>query len=61
MFTFNNQDICVPSLNYRGLHYFYSVSYLYFGAMATSTVVLVGLVVSYVNGEMRHEKSADAQ
>lgn len=29
--------------------------------MATSTVVVVGLVVSYVNGEMRHQKSADAQ
>lgn len=60
-FTRNNQDICLPSVNSRGLQYFYSFSYLYFGAMATTTVVLVGLVVSYVNGEMRHEKSVDAQ
>lgn len=39
-------------LKTRGLHYFYSVSYLYFGAMATVSVVLVGLLVSYVKGEM---------
>lgn len=35
----------------RGLQDFYSVSYLYFGAMATSSVVLVGVIVSYVTGE----------
>uniref|UniRef100_A0A3Q1INR3 Solute carrier family 5 member 5 n=1 Tax=Anabas testudineus TaxID=64144 RepID=A0A3Q1INR3_ANATE len=34
----------------RGLQDFYSVSYLYFGAMATSSVVLVGVIVSYVTG-----------
>lgn len=54
--TFNSQYICVPFLNSRGLQFLYSFSYLYFGAMATSTVVLVGLVVSYVIGEMRHKK-----
>uniref|UniRef100_A0A3B4TXR3 Solute carrier family 5 member 5 n=1 Tax=Seriola dumerili TaxID=41447 RepID=A0A3B4TXR3_SERDU len=31
----------------QGLQNFYSMSYLYFGAMATSSVVLVGLIVSY--------------
>lgn len=46
-------DAFVPSLNLRGLHYFYSVSYLYFGAMASSLVVVVGLIVSYLYGEMR--------
>uniref|UniRef100_A0A674N8D1 Solute carrier family 5 member 5 n=1 Tax=Takifugu rubripes TaxID=31033 RepID=A0A674N8D1_TAKRU len=51
------QDVFVPSLNLRGLHYFYSVSYLYFGAIATSSVVVVGLIVSYVYGEMRSEKN----
>ena len=35
----------------RGLHNFYYMSYLYFGAMATSTVILVGLFVSCVTGE----------
>lgn len=30
---------------------FYSVSYLYFGAIATSSVVLVGLLVSYATGK----------
>ncbi|KAJ0065024.1 hypothetical protein NL108_001014, partial [Boleophthalmus pectinirostris] len=30
-----------------GIHNFYSMSYLYFGAMATSSVVLIGLIVSY--------------
>uniref|UniRef100_A0A665VL04 Solute carrier family 5 member 5 n=1 Tax=Echeneis naucrates TaxID=173247 RepID=A0A665VL04_ECHNA len=35
----------------RGLLNFYSMSYLYFGAMATSSVVLVGLIVSYATGE----------
>lgn len=40
----------------------YSISYLYFGAMATSLVVLVGLIVSYATGkkETRHKKTADA-
>lgn len=35
----------------RGLHNFYSMSYLYFGAMATSSVVIVGLIVSYATGK----------
>lgn len=35
----------------RGLLNFYSISYLYFGAMATSSVVLVGLIVSYATGK----------
>uniref|UniRef100_A0A674PHM3 Solute carrier family 5 member 5 n=1 Tax=Takifugu rubripes TaxID=31033 RepID=A0A674PHM3_TAKRU len=38
-----------------GLHYFYSVSYLYFGAIATSSVVVVGLIVSYVYGPTKRE------
>ncbi|KAM8874104.1 sodium/iodide cotransporter isoform 1-T4 [Spinachia spinachia] len=33
-----------------GLLDFYSLSYLYFGAMATSSVVLVGVIVSYATG-----------
>ncbi|XP_054458949.1 sodium/iodide cotransporter [Anoplopoma fimbria] len=33
-----------------GLLNFYSLSYLYFGAMATSSVVLAGLIVSYATG-----------
>ncbi|XP_041647697.1 sodium/iodide cotransporter [Cheilinus undulatus] len=33
-----------------GLQNFYSMSYLYFGAMATSSVVIVGLIVSYATG-----------
>ncbi|CAB1449838.1 unnamed protein product, partial [Pleuronectes platessa] len=33
-----------------GLLNFYSMSYLYFGAMATSSVILVGLIVSYATG-----------
>ncbi|XP_045905484.1 sodium/iodide cotransporter [Micropterus dolomieu] len=36
--------------NQGGLLNFYSISYLYFGAMATSSVVLVGLIVSYATG-----------
>uniref|UniRef100_A0A3P8WMY9 Solute carrier family 5 member 5 n=1 Tax=Cynoglossus semilaevis TaxID=244447 RepID=A0A3P8WMY9_CYNSE len=36
--------------NQGGLHNFYHMSYLYFGAMATSSVVLVGLIVSYATG-----------
>lgn len=42
----------------RGLLNFYSMSYLYFGAMATSSVVLVGLIVSYATGK---KKTADTQ
>uniref|UniRef100_A0A3Q3JRI5 Solute carrier family 5 member 5 n=1 Tax=Monopterus albus TaxID=43700 RepID=A0A3Q3JRI5_MONAL len=38
-----------PSLD-QGLHNLYAMSYLYFGAMATSSVVLVGLIVSYATG-----------
>uniref|UniRef100_A0A8C4IS40 Solute carrier family 5 member 5 n=1 Tax=Dicentrarchus labrax TaxID=13489 RepID=A0A8C4IS40_DICLA len=37
--------------NQGGLLNFYSMSYLYFGAMATSSVVLVGLIVSYATGK----------
>ncbi|KAK9519465.1 hypothetical protein VZT92_022193 [Zoarces viviparus] len=33
-----------------GLLDFYSLSYLYFGAMATGSVILVGLIVSYATG-----------
>ncbi|KAK2835376.1 hypothetical protein Q5P01_015860 [Channa striata] len=33
-----------------GLYNFYSMSYLYFGAMATTSVVLVGVIVSYATG-----------
>ncbi|KAK0144146.1 Sodium/iodide cotransporter [Merluccius polli] len=36
--------------DHEGIHNFYYMSYLYFGAMATSTVVLVGLFVSCVTG-----------
>ncbi|KAM9796395.1 sodium/iodide cotransporter isoform X2 [Syngnathus typhle] len=36
--------------NPQGLHNLYSISYLYFGALATSSVVLVGLLVSYATG-----------
>lgn len=35
----------------RGLLNFYSMSYLYFGAMATSSVIIVGLIVSYATGK----------
>lgn len=35
----------------RGLLDFYSISYLYFGALSTGASVLVGAVVSYVTGE----------
>ena len=38
----------------RGLLDFYSVSYLYFGAMATCSVVLVGLIVSYATGQTQN-------
>uniref|UniRef100_A0A672NCN2 Solute carrier family 5 member 5 n=1 Tax=Sinocyclocheilus grahami TaxID=75366 RepID=A0A672NCN2_SINGR len=33
-----------------GLQNIYSISYLYFGALSTSAVVLVGVVVSYITG-----------
>ncbi|XP_071342085.1 sodium/iodide cotransporter isoform X2 [Trachinotus anak] len=36
--------------NQGGLQNFYSMSYLYFGAMASSSVVLAGLIVSYATG-----------
>uniref|UniRef100_A0A671UEF8 Solute carrier family 5 member 5 n=1 Tax=Sparus aurata TaxID=8175 RepID=A0A671UEF8_SPAAU len=45
----NNQGSVIFS-QARGLHNFYSMSYLYFGAMATSSVVIVGLIVSYATG-----------
>lgn len=37
--------------NISGINNFYCMSYLYFGAMATSSVILVGLIVSYVTGK----------
>lgn len=40
----------------RGLLHLYSMSYLYFGAMATSSVVLVGLIVSYATGKKINKK-----
>uniref|UniRef100_A0A669CQ33 Solute carrier family 5 member 5 n=1 Tax=Oreochromis niloticus TaxID=8128 RepID=A0A669CQ33_ORENI len=39
----------------QGLLNFYSMSYLYFGAMATSSVVLVGVIVSYATGRTKRE------
>ncbi|XP_057697477.1 sodium/iodide cotransporter [Corythoichthys intestinalis] len=39
--------------NPSGLHNFYSISYLYFGAVATSSVVLSGVLVSYATGPMK--------
>lgn len=38
-------------LNSNSLQNIYSISYLYFGALSTSAVVLVGVVVSYITGE----------
>ncbi|XP_019730798.1 sodium/iodide cotransporter isoform X1 [Hippocampus comes] len=38
--------------NPQGLHNLYSISYLYFGALATSSVVIVGLLMSYATGPM---------
>uniref|UniRef100_A0A8C1B4F6 Solute carrier family 5 member 5 n=1 Tax=Cyprinus carpio carpio TaxID=630221 RepID=A0A8C1B4F6_CYPCA len=38
-------------LNSYSLQNIYSISYLYFGALSTSAVVLVGVVVSYITGE----------
>ncbi|MCJ8734576.1 hypothetical protein PDJAM_G00237010, partial [Pangasius djambal] len=40
-----------PTENWHGgLQDFYSISYLYFGALSTGASVLVGLVVSYLTG-----------
>ncbi|KAK5622949.1 Sodium/iodide cotransporter [Crenichthys baileyi] len=39
-----------------GLLNFYSMSYLYFGAMATSSVILVGLIVSYATGPTKRNQ-----
>ncbi|XP_059197655.1 sodium/iodide cotransporter [Centropristis striata] len=39
-----------------GLLNFYSMSYLYFGAMATSSVVLVGMIVSYATGATKRSQ-----
>ncbi|XP_074490725.1 sodium/iodide cotransporter [Sebastes fasciatus] len=38
---------------------FYSMSYLYFGAMATSSVVLFGLIVSYATGPTKRNQIKD--
>uniref|UniRef100_A0A8C5FZX7 Sodium/iodide cotransporter n=1 Tax=Gouania willdenowi TaxID=441366 RepID=A0A8C5FZX7_GOUWI len=52
----DQQSISVPlHPNIEGLHNFYSMSYLYFGAMATSSVVLVGLIVSYITGKTENK------
>uniref|UniRef100_A0AAQ5Y5G0 Solute carrier family 5 member 5 n=1 Tax=Amphiprion ocellaris TaxID=80972 RepID=A0AAQ5Y5G0_AMPOC len=52
----SNQDqpsisISLHRNDFGGLHNFYSVSYLYFGAMATSSVIIVGAIVSYATGK----------
>ncbi|XP_043985778.1 sodium/iodide cotransporter [Gambusia affinis] len=39
-----------------GLLNFYSMSYLYFGAIATSSVILVGLIVSYATGPTKRSQ-----
>ncbi|XP_061634834.1 sodium/iodide cotransporter isoform X2 [Phyllopteryx taeniolatus] len=39
--------------NPGGLHNLYSISYLYIGALGTSSVVLVGLLMSYAAGPMK--------
>ncbi|XP_034035062.1 sodium/iodide cotransporter [Thalassophryne amazonica] len=36
--------------NQGGLYNFYSISYLYFGALATGSAVIIGLIVSYATG-----------
>uniref|UniRef100_A0A669BTL7 Solute carrier family 5 member 5 n=1 Tax=Oreochromis niloticus TaxID=8128 RepID=A0A669BTL7_ORENI len=52
----NNNDNCYSVFpQTRGLLNFYSMSYLYFGAMATSSVVLVGVIVSYATGRTKRE------
>uniref|UniRef100_A0A8C2C9J8 Solute carrier family 5 member 5 n=1 Tax=Cyprinus carpio TaxID=7962 RepID=A0A8C2C9J8_CYPCA len=38
-----------------GLQNIYSISYLYFGALSTSAVVLVGVVVSYITGPTKKD------
>ncbi|XP_068176509.1 sodium/iodide cotransporter [Antennarius striatus] len=42
--------------NQGGLYDFYSLSYLYFGAVATSSVVLVGVIVSYATGPTKRNE-----
>ncbi|XP_047443832.1 sodium/iodide cotransporter [Mugil cephalus] len=42
--------------NNGGLLGFYSMSYLYFGAVATSSVVLVGVIVSYATGPTKRNQ-----
>ncbi|XP_042339760.1 sodium/iodide cotransporter [Plectropomus leopardus] len=42
--------------DHGGLVNFYHMSYLYFGAMATSSVVLVGLMVSYATGPTKRSQ-----
>uniref|UniRef100_A0A3B4ZGJ9 Solute carrier family 5 member 5 n=1 Tax=Stegastes partitus TaxID=144197 RepID=A0A3B4ZGJ9_9TELE len=51
-------NITVNSSSHQdhGLLNFYSVSYLYFGAMATSSVILVGLIVSYATGPTKRSQ-----
>ncbi|XP_072245395.1 sodium/iodide cotransporter [Leuresthes tenuis] len=39
-----------------GIYNFYSMSYLYFGAIATSSVILVGLIVSYATGPTKRSQ-----
>ncbi|XP_077572273.1 sodium/iodide cotransporter [Stigmatopora nigra] len=39
--------------NPRGLHNLYSISYLYFGVVATTSVVLIGVLVSYATGPVK--------
>ncbi|KAM3619157.1 uncharacterized protein V6R79_003864 [Siganus canaliculatus] len=39
-----------------GLHNFYAMSYLYFGAMATSSVVIIGVIVSYATGPTKRNQ-----
>ncbi|XP_069377913.1 sodium/iodide cotransporter [Paralichthys olivaceus] len=51
----NQEQLSISTLlqpdNQGALLNFYSISYLYFGAMATGSVVLVGLIVSYATGQ----------
>ncbi|XP_057212592.1 sodium/iodide cotransporter [Triplophysa rosa] len=48
-----------PSINEDygqfGLQSIYSISYLYFGALSTSTVMLVGVAVSYITGPTKKD------
>uniref|UniRef100_A0A8C1ZLM4 Solute carrier family 5 member 5 n=1 Tax=Cyprinus carpio TaxID=7962 RepID=A0A8C1ZLM4_CYPCA len=46
-----NTQFSFFQLNSYSLQNIYSISYLYFGALSTSAVVLVGVVVSYITGE----------